>query len=236
MLARLDDAFARLSNFSADIAHELRTPISNLKTHTEVVLSQERKIESYQDNLYANLDDLNKISRIIDDMLFLAKSDNGLIIPQQENIELNALICKLVEYYEVLAEELKIQFKVAGHGHILGDKLMLSRAISNLISNALRYTPAHNIISIIIATESSSITLSVKNPGETISPEHLDHLFDRFYRADPARRDGDPSNAGLGLAITRSIISAHNGEIWCTSKESATAFHLSFPKAVSQQG
>ena len=236
MLARLDDAFVRLSNFSADIAHELRTPISNLKTHTEVVLSQERKIESYQDNLYANLDDLNKISRIIDDMLFLAKSDNGLIIPKQENIELNALVCKLVEYYEVLAEELKIQFKVAGHGHVLGDMLMLSRAISNLISNALRYTPPHNVISIIIATEPGFVTLSVINPGETISPEHLDHLFDRFYRADPARRDGDPSNAGLGLAITRSIISAHNGEIWCTSNENVTAFHTSFPQVVSQPG
>src|SRR3546814_4759452 len=88
MLSRLDDAFVRLSKFSADIAHELRTPVSNLMTHTEVVLTKKRNIDAYEENLYSNLEELKRMSRIIDDMLFLAKSDNGLIIPEQASIEI----------------------------------------------------------------------------------------------------------------------------------------------------
>ena len=231
MLARLDDAFARISNFSADIAHELRTPLSNLMTHTEVVLSQKRNLEAYEENLYSNLEDLNRMSRMIDDMLFLAKSDNGLIIPQQVRIELSEVVTKLVEYYHLLADEQGIQLLVSGSGSVLGDKLMLDRAISNLLSNALRYTPAGKTISLTISSSAHAVTLIVENPGETIKPEHLDKLFDRFYRVDPARREGSPSNAGLGLAITRSIVEAHKGTIFCTSSNGISAFHLEFPPA-----
>ncbi len=229
MLSRLDDAFTRLSNFSADIAHELRTPVSNLVTHTEVVLSQQRNIESYQENLYSNLEDLNKMSRMIDDMLFLAKSDNGLIIPKQETIELNGLVGKLLEYYSLLADELGIQLHLTGNGYVLGDRLMLDRAISNLLSNALRYTPPGKVISIVIKSAARAVTLTVANPGEAINPDYLDKLFDRFFRADPARREGGPSNAGLGLAITRSVVEAHKGKIWCSSKQGLTSFFMEFP-------
>lgn len=159
MLARLDDAFARISNFSADIAHELRTPLSNLMTHTEVVLSQKRNLEAYEENLYSNLEDLNRMSRMIDDMLFLAKSDNGLIIPQQVRIELSEVVTKLVEYYHLLADEQGIQLLVSGSGSVLGDKLMLDRAISNLLSNALRYTPAGKTISLTISSSAHAVTL-----------------------------------------------------------------------------
>ena len=231
MLARLDDAFVRLSNFSADIAHELRTPLSNLMTHTEVVLTQKRNLEAYEENLYSNLDDLKRMSRMIDDMLFLAKSDNGLIIPEQSRIELSEVATKLIEYYHLLADEQGIQLVVTGSGSVLGDKLMLDRAISNLLSNALRYTTAGKTILVTIKSTASAVTLIVENPGETIKPEHLDKLFDRFYRVDPARREGSPSNAGLGLAITRSIVAAHNGKIWCTSSNGITAFHMEFPPA-----
>jgi two-component system heavy metal sensor histidine kinase CusS len=233
MLARLDDAFVRLSNFSADIAHELRTPLSNLMTHTEVVLTQKRNLEAYEDNLYSNLDDLKRMSRMIDDMLFLAKSDNGLIIPQQTSIEFSEVVAKLFEYYHLLADEQGIQLAVTGTGHVLGDKLMLDRAISNLLSNALRYTPAGKTILVTIKSGASAVTLTIANPGETIKPEHLDKLFDRFYRVDPARREGSPSNAGLGLAITRSIVESHRGKIWCTSGDGATVFHMEFPQQPS---
>ncbi|MFI8479175.1 heavy metal sensor histidine kinase [Pseudomonas sp. NPDC078700] len=229
MLSRLDDSFTRLSNFSADIAHELRTPVSNLVTHTEVVLSQQRNIESYQENLYSNLEELNKMSRMIDDMLFLAKSDNGLIIPKQEPIELHALISKLIEYYSLLADEQCVQLNVTGHGQVLGDRLMLDRAISNLISNALRYTEPNKVISLAITSDTSRVMLTVENPGETIRQDYLNKLFDRFYRVDPARREGGASNAGLGLAITRSIVEAHKGKIWCSSRQNITTFTMEFP-------
>ncbi len=229
MLSRLDDAFVRLSNFSADIAHELRTPLSNLMTHTEVVLSRKRNIEDYENNLYSNLDDLTRMSRMIDDMLFLAKSDNGLIKPENKLIDLLEVVSKLLEYYHLLADERGIKLTVSGAGSVRGDVLMLHRAISNLLSNALRYTPEGRTIRIDIQQRNTSTMVTVENPGETIAPEHLEKLFDRFYRADPARREGSPSNAGLGLSITRSIIEAHDGKIWCASSNGKTAFHMELP-------
>ncbi|VVO27066.1 heavy metal sensor histidine kinase [Pseudomonas fluorescens] len=231
MLSRLDDAFVRLSNFSADIAHELRTPLSNLMTHTEVVLSRKRGIEDYENNLYSNLDDLKRMSRMIDDMLFLAKSDNGLIKPENKPINLLEVVEKLLEYYRLLADERGIELTVSGAGRVRGDVLMLHRAISNLLSNALRYTPEGRTIRIDIQQKNTSTMVTVENPGETIAPEHLEKLFDRFYRADPARREGSPSNAGLGLSITRSIVEAHEGKIWCTSFNGKTAFHMELPSA-----
>jgi two-component system heavy metal sensor histidine kinase CusS len=229
MLSRLDDAFVRLSNFSADIAHELRTPVSNLMTHTEVVLSRKRGIEDYEDNLYSNLDDLKRMSRMIDDMLFLAKSDNGLITHENKPIDLLAVVEKLLEYYRLLADERGINLTVSGQGSVRGDVLMLHRAISNLLSNALRYTPEGQTINVDIRQQGMSTLVVVENPGEIIAPEHLEKLFDRFYRVDPARREGSPSNAGLGLSITRSIIEAHEGKIWCTSSNGKTAFHFELP-------
>ncbi|RRV28898.1 GHKL domain-containing protein, partial [Stutzerimonas stutzeri] len=110
------------------------------------------------------------------------------------------------------------------------DKLMIDRAVSNLLSNALRYTPVGETISVTIHEAERTVTLSVENPGGTIEPEHLDKLFYRFYRVDPARREGSPSNAGLGLAITRSIVEAHKGRIWCTSLDGVTGFHMEFPR------
>ena len=233
MLARLDDAFMRLSNFSADIAHELRTPLSNLMTQTEVVLAQPRDSEAYQETLYANLDDCKRMARMIDDMLFLAKADNGLIVPEQQPVALDIEVEKLFEYYRLLADERGIRLQLHGHAVVRGDVLMLHRALSNLLSNALRYTPAGASIQVELEQNANGSALRLSNPGPTIAGEHLERLFDRFYRADPARREGSPHNAGLGLAITRSIIHAHQGQIHCTSVAGKTTFCVQFP-AVAQ--
>lgn len=233
MLARLDDAFMRLSNFSADIAHELRTPLSNLMTQTEVVLAQPRDSEAYQETLYANLDDCKRMARMIDDMLFLAKADNGLIVLEQQPVALDVEVEKLFEYYRLLADERGISLQLHGHAVVRGDVLMLHRALSNLLSNALRYTPAGASIQVELEQNANGSELRLSNPGPTIADEHLERLFDRFYRADPARREGSPHNAGLGLAITRSIIHAHQGQIHCTSVAGKTTFCVQFP-AVAQ--
>ncbi|AWT09649.1 two-component sensor histidine kinase [Stutzerimonas frequens] len=229
MLARLEDAFVRLSNFSADIAHELRTPLSNLMTHTEVALTRARTLDQYQDNLHSNLEELQRMSRMIDDMLFLAKADNGLIVPDAKPVALEALCTQLLDYYQLSADERGVRFELSGAGTIQGDLLMLRRALSNLLSNALRYTPDGERIRVAIERGAGQVTLEVSNPGATIAPEHLERLFDRFYRVDPARREGSPSNAGLGLAITRSIVQAHRGRIQCSSAQGRTSFALEFP-------
>jgi two-component system heavy metal sensor histidine kinase CusS len=228
MLERLEDAFVRLSNFSADIAHELRTPLSNLMTHTEVVLTRSRSAADYQDNLHSNLEELRRMARMIDDMLFLAKADNGLVIPRVQPIELEALCGKLLDFYQLTAEEHGIRFELSGSGRIEGDPPMLHRALSNLLSNALRYTSDGGVIRLSIEAEVKGVLLSIGNPGATIPADHLPRLFDRFYRVDPARREGSPSNAGLGLAITRSIIEAHRGEVRCSSHDGWTSFDIVF--------
>jgi|TARA_R100000935_G_scaffold28393_1_gene48755 two-component system heavy metal sensor histidine kinase CusS len=231
MLARLEDAFVRLSNFSADIAHELRTPLSNLMTHTEVVLTRARSREDYQENLYCNLDELRRMARMIDDMLFLAKADNGLVVPERQSIELHVLCETLLDFYQLTADERGIRFVLSGDARIHGDPAMLRRALSNLLSNALRYTPDGGTIQLAIEAGEQGVSLSIGNPGVGIPEQHLPRLFDRFYRVDPARREGSPSNAGLGLAITRSIIEAHHGEIHCNSRDGWTSFDILFRSA-----
>lgn len=227
MLARLQESFHRLSAFSSDIAHELRTPVSNLLTQTQVTLSKPRTPEEYRDVLASNAEEFERLSRMIADMLFLAKADNDLVVPHRERVDLSAEAEGLLEFYEVLAEEKGIRLTLEGSGSVSGDRLMLRRAIGNLLSNALDHTPAGGSITVRIGSTEGSTTLAVENTGQTIPSEHLPRLFDRFYRADTSRRrlsDG----AGLGLAITRSVMRAHGGSVSVRSARGLTAFELRF--------
>jgi two-component system heavy metal sensor histidine kinase CusS len=229
MLARLEKSFRRLSDFSADLAHELRTPVSNLLTQTQVTLSKARSEEEYRDVLASNVEEFERLSRTIEDMLFLAKSDNNLLVPNRERVDLRAEATRVLEFYEAVAEEQGIRLTCTGHGVVSGDKLMLRRAISNLVSNAVRHTPAGGTIAIRIdSSVASALTLSVENTGESIAPEHLPRLFDRFYRADSARRHFG-EGAGLGLAITRSVARAHGGDASVRSARGVTTFDLLLP-------
>lgn len=169
------------------------------------------------------------MSRMIDDMLFLAKADNGLIVPDAQPVALEALCAQLLDFYQFSADERGIRFELSGNGIVQGDLSMLRRALSNLLSNALRYSPDAGVIRVTIERSADCVVLEVSNPGTTIAPEHLERLFDRFYRVDPARREGSPRNAGLGLAITRSIVQAHRGRIHCRSEQGWTTFRLEFP-------
>ena len=231
MLARLEDSFRRLSDFSSDLAHELRTPVGNLVTETEVALSRARSADEYREVLYSNLEEYNRLSRMIGDMLFLAKADNGLIVPRRETVDLAAETQGLFAFYEALAEEKGIGMVLEGAGAILGDRLMIRRALSNLLSNALRHTLRGNSVKVSIAHPGSGETrLAIENPGADIAPEHLSRLFDRFYRVD-ASRQKTSDGAGLGLAITRSIVEAHQGTIMASCANGAIRFEIRFPAA-----
>ncbi len=217
MLMRLEDAFKRLSEFSSDIAHELRTPVSNLMTATHVALSQPRTIEEYREILYSNLEEYDRLSRMISDMLFLAKADNGLIVPHLEPINLADEVDAVIEFLEPLADEKQLTVQRNGTAIIMGDRLMMRRAMSNLLSNAIRHTHNNQYININIEVmESKQIKLTIDNPAEPISQEHLTRIFDRFYRVDPSRQRNS-EGSGLGLAITKSIIESHGGKISATS-------------------
>lgn len=225
MLCRLEDSFKRLKDFSSDLAHELRTPISNLMTETHVALSKARTADEYRDVLASNAEEYERLARMIGDMLFLAQADNGLIVPNREPVDLAAEVRQLFDFFDALAEEKAICFSLQGSGQISGDKLMLRRALANLVSNAIRHTPPGGSICVRIEGDGSGARLAVENSGEPIPPEHLTRIFDRFYRADPSRHSSG-EGAGLGLAITRSIIRAHGGDISAKSGDGGVCFEL----------
>lgn len=228
MLSRLEDSFRRLSDFSSDIAHELRTPVSNLMTQTQVALSQARDAEEYREILYSNLEEYQRLATMIADMLFLAKADNGLIIPSREPVDLGQEVEGLFAFYEALAEHQDVGLAMQGAGTVLGDRLMLRRALSNLLSNAIRHTPRGGTVSVGIGPAANGfVSVVVENPGEPIAVEHLPRIFDRFYRVDSSRQRTS-EGAGLGLAITRSIVAAHGGQTRVFS-DTSTRFELLLP-------
>lgn len=231
MLGRLEESFRRLSDFSSDLAHELRTPVTNLLTQTQVTLSRPRAPAEYQEVLASNSEELERLSRMIGDMLFLAKADNELIVPHREMVDLGQEAASLLEFYEALASDKGIAVSLRGQLQVSGDRLMLRRAINNLLSNALRHTPEGGRIEVELADGSpDQVVLSVTNTGPTIAPQHLPRLFDRFYRAD-ASRQRFSSGAGLGLAITRSILLAHGGDARVWSRDGLTRFELVLPRS-----
>ncbi|SDS52727.1 two-component system, OmpR family, heavy metal sensor histidine kinase CusS [Halopseudomonas xinjiangensis] len=234
MLERLDQSFLRLSSFSADIAHELRTPLNSMLTQTEVALLKERDSADYKDVLFSTLEELRRMSRMVDDMLFLAKADNGMITPDFEDHDLSAIAAGVLEYYEYAADEkeIKLALHSTGTSKVKGDNLMLRRAISNVMSNAVRYGEPGSTVDIKVSNAREWARLEVSNQGPTIAPDHVDKLFDRFYRIDTARREGNTLNAGLGMAITRSIVEAHEGSIDCHSANGVTTFQMRLPIAV----
>lgn len=232
MLGRLDDAFQRLSAFSADIAHELRTPLSNLLTHTQVTLTRPRPIEEYREALHSNLEELQWMAQLVNDMLYLAKADHGLLMPKREALDLAAEADVLLEFFAPLAEDVRVTLNREGHGHMMGDRNMLRRALSNLLDNALRFTPADGEVRVKIIDQPKGLSLTVENSGDGISKDLLPRLFDRFYRVDPARHEGSSEHAGLGLAITQSIVNAHGGKIHCESENGWTRFVIELPKEV----
>lgn len=227
MLQRLDDAFQRLSAFSADIAHELRTPLSNLLTHTQVTLTRPRSLEAYREALHDNLEELQGMAQMVNDMLFLAKADHGLLVPGQSTLALHQEVDALLEYYTPLAEDGEVQLRREGEAMLCGDRHMLRRALSNLLDNALRHTPAGGQIRVSLAP---GVQICVANTGAGIDAAAIPRLFDRFYRADPARQAGNSEHAGLGLAITRSIVQAHGGSIRAECEGGWTRFVIELPQ------
>lgn len=223
MLGRLEDSFKRLSDFSADLAHELRTPIHSLRMQTEVSLSKARHVDEYRDLLASNLEAYERLSRIIADMLLLAKADHGLLVPQTEPLALRPLCERLIEYYGLLAENVSLQ--LAGEDiSVNGDRLMLERAIGNVLVNAIHHTPAGGSVVVKVEAIDGMAELSIANTGQPIPAEALDRVFDRFVRLDSGAE-----GTGLGLAIARSIVLAHRGEIAVRVTDQSTEFYLRLP-------
>jgi two-component system heavy metal sensor histidine kinase CusS len=218
MLDRLQEAFERLSRFSADLAHELRTPINNLMGETQVALSRERTNEEYRELLQSALEEHGRLARMIDSMLFLAQAEQAGMRLAPNLLDARTELETVADFYQALAEEQGVQLHCDGQGAVAADPQLLRRALSNLISNALRYTPRGGNVTLRVLERPDRVqTLSVIDSGVGIAPEHLPRLGDRFYRADPSRTES-VRGAGLGLAIVRSIMTLHGGSLHIESQ------------------
>ncbi len=228
MLARLQSDFARLQEFSSDLAHELRTPINNLLTQTQVSLTQKRDVATYQDILASNAEEFQRLGRMVSDMLLLAKTEHGIDSINLEPVSLDHEVRDLMDFYDAVADEKRMRMTLTGQTIVSGDRLMLRRAISNLMSNAIRYSPEGAEVLISLRDEPGHQSLCVSNEGATIAAEHLPRLFDRFYRVDKSRSHPESEGTGLGLSITRAIMVAHGGSVSVTSDHGTTTFCLVF--------
>ena len=229
MLTRLEDSFRRLSEVSSDMAHELRTPLHNLLMQTQVTLSRERDAADYRATLQSNLEEFERLSRMVSDMLFLARADNREIVLKRERVELDKEVAKLLGFYEALASDRGVRLAQSGAATVQSDRLMIQRALSNLLSNAIRYTPPGQAVVVAISQDAGRATVKVQNPGAQIPAGQLSKIFERLYRIDPSRREGSSDNVGLGLAITKSIVEMHGGRVEAESEAGRTCFTLTLP-------
>lgn len=229
MLARIDEGYRRLQEFSGDLAHEIRTPVATLLGRTQVALTHERTPGQLLEVLEGNVGELERIARLVADMLFIASADPAANRLQREDVELHEQARRVADYLSLSAEERGIRIQVSGHARVRADRLLVERAITNLLTNAVRHSSAGSTVSVTLANEPAAATLEVSNQGHGIPPDQLHRIFDRFYRIDPARTRHD-GGTGLGLAIVRSIMSAHGGRVEAHSvPKGPTRFTLSFP-------
>ncbi len=231
MLDRLQLGFQRLSDFSSDIAHELKTPLTNVMTQNQVMLGAARSEDEYQDALASTLEELNRITKTINDLLYIAKAENKLIHRNDECFSVKVQIERLVDYYDILAEEASLTMTCQGDATLYMDKNMFERAVGNLLSNAIRHAYAGTCIELSVQERDNQVLITVANQGDTIADENLPYLFDRFYRADKSRVHRGSVGAGLGLSITQSIIHAYGGTVSVSSERSLTRFEINLASA-----
>ncbi len=229
MLHRLEDSFVRLSQFSADIAHELRTPIGNIRGEAEVALTRSRSPDEYREVIESTIVECQHLGQIVDNLLFLARTEAAEGHLQRTLFEGRVVIEKIAAYHEPIAEDQKLTIACAGEAKFSADQMLFSRALNNLVENAVHHTPAGGSIDISVVDRGTHSQVMVKDTGTGIGAEHLPRIFDRFYRADSSRSS---EGVGLGLALVKSIMDLHGGSVRVESEPgSGTTVTLSFPQA-----
>ena len=227
MLARLEQGFARVWQFTVDLAHDLRTPLGNLRGANEVALNRHRSIAEYETLLGSNIEECDRVSRTIENVLFLARAESPQFAMQRVALDAAQELQRIADYFEGLSAEAGVTIQVDASANVYADRDLFRRAVSNLLSNALRYTPSGEAIRLRAANTEKGVDVSVENPGKGIEPDHLDKLFDRFYRVDRSRSDS-ANSTGLGLSIVKSIMELHGGAVSAQSAANLTRFTLHF--------
>ncbi|MFO0843843.1 MAG: heavy metal sensor histidine kinase [Gemmataceae bacterium] len=229
MLDRLGHSFARLRQFSADIAHELRTPVNNLRGEIEVALGKPRSAEEYREVLGSGLEECGRLAGMIDSMLFLARAENPRTQIAREPVDVAAELAKVREFYEAAAAEGGVRLEVSA-GPLTAElnRALFQRAVANLVANALAHTPPGGAVTLAASAKDGAARVEVADTGQGIPADHLPHVFDRFYRVDNSR--SSRGGAGLGLAIVRSIAELHGGRVEIASEiDRGTQVVMTFP-------
>ncbi|OAK63651.1 two-component sensor histidine kinase [Variovorax paradoxus] len=225
LLERVEGAYEQLESFNADVAHELRTPLANMIAQAEVELSQARSVAALQEALSSQLEEAHRLSGIVTDMLFLSKADRGARARRTGPVSIAEQVAAVAEFHEAELEAADLSLKIDGDANLLVDVGLLRRAVSNLVSNAIRYAAPRSLIRVAIEQEANAVRLFVDNRGEPINPSALPHLFERFYRADRSR-SGSSSHHGLGLTIVSAIARMHGGSTFASSDGGVTRIGL----------
>jgi two-component system heavy metal sensor histidine kinase CusS len=214
MLDRLGDSFERLSRFSSDIAHELRTPLNNLRGEIDLALSKKRSPEEYVDLLGSLSEECEQLARLIDSLLFLARAEQPAMQIDREPVDIARELRLVCDFYEPAATEAGVRLTVTAPEKLAPqiDRTLFQRAVGNLVQNALAHTPNGGEVRIEAQNSGGGLAISVSDTGAGIAEEHLPRVFDRFYRADPARTRNS-GGCGLGLPIVQSIARLHGGNV-----------------------
>jgi two-component system, OmpR family, heavy metal sensor histidine kinase CusS len=229
MLQCLERSFALQSNLSADLAHEIRTPINNLRGEAEVALGRVRTSEEYRRVIESSLEEYERLSRLIDNLLFLARADTRTMVARLSPVNVRQEIDAVMEYFETLAEEKRIGLTVSGNALLKADTVLFRRAITNILSNALHYTPYGGSIAVDIHKNDPFTEIVISDTGIGIDQTCLERVQDRFFRTEKARSINS-QGSGLGLAIVKSIMSLHNGTLEIESiVDKGSTVRLRFP-------
>ncbi len=233
MLERLENSFAQIRQFSSDASHELRTPLTVLKGQSELVLSKLRSPEEYQEVLSSNLEEINYMSKILEDLFFLSKSDETKIRLDRKLVNLTSIVEEVCKHAELMGDDKNIKIIIAylEPVEIEGDPVRLRQMVWNLLNNAIKYTPAQGMVKVSLQNHKESALLAVEDTGIGIPDKHLENIFNRFYRVDKARTR-EEGGSGLGLAICKFIVESHEGDIQVDSQVGkGTKFRIRLPKA-----
>ena len=231
MLARLRESFERLSQFTADAAHEFRTPLNNLLGASSLALSRPRTAEEYRSLLESNLEEFQRLNHMMESLLFLARADNAQNVARVQLMDAGQALSEVAEFFFALAEDRGVALKCEGSVQFTADPALLRMALSNLVSNAIRHSPPGTSVVLHAAPDAGGCLIIISDEGEGIAPEHLPRLFDRFYRADASRAtEGGITGSGLGLALVKTIMQLHGGSVSVESTVgTGTTFRLVFP-------